>query len=358
MTILKIDRICKTYKKSDGAILKNIQFEINKGEILTVLGPSGCGKTSLLRIIAGLEQADSGSILFNGKEVNKIPPHKRGFGMMFQDFALFPHKNVIKNVLFGIQNKNLDAPPTQDKYTQALNLLDLVGLKNFAKRHVGDLSGGERQRVALARSLATNPKVLMLDEPLGALDRSLREDLMLKIKKIIKTFNIIAIIVTHDHSEAFAFGDRVAIINKGEIKQIGVPEELYKKPINRTVAQFLGFKNIFKGVVQNNQIDTPLGQIKTPNGFVFKGQSTVYILIRPESFKILYSSLPQPPNTIRISGIVEERVFLGAHFKLMIKLSTEQKVTCLIPNLVIPPQINKSIELGIHPADIEFLGSD
>lgn len=218
-------------------ILKDVNLSLPWGTKLSVLGPSGSGKTTLLRIIAGLETLDSGSLFFNGQKINDLPSHKRNFGMMFQEFALFPHLNVFNNIAFGLKMKSWDARQIEIRVKE---MLQLMGLKGFEKRHVDDLSGGERQRVALARTLAPQPGLLMLDEPLSSLDRVLRKRLLKELTNIISRLNITTIFVTHDHEEAFAAGNLVIIMNNGKIEQKGSPDELVQNPKNEWVREFLG----------------------------------------------------------------------------------------------------------------------
>jgi len=233
---LVIDTVNKTF--DDGTILlKNIHLKLASGTKLSVLGPSGSGKTTLLRIIAGLDTADSGSIIFDGQPMDDCPPYKRDFGMMFQEFALFPHLNVFDNIAFGLKMKRMGKGHIESRVKK---MLIMTGLDGFEKRHVEDLSGGERQRVALARTLAPQPRLLMLDEPLSSLDRVLRKRLLLELTDIISMLNITTIFVTHDHEEAFAAGNMVIIMNQGRIEQKGTPQDLIQTPGNKWVKSFLG----------------------------------------------------------------------------------------------------------------------
>lgn len=233
---LVLEKIHKKFE--DGSlILEDINLRLPRGTKLSVLGPSGSGKTTLLRIIAGLEIPDSGTIFFDGRSMNDCPPHKRNFGMMFQEFALFPHLNVLDNIAYGLKMKGMKPADIQARVKE---MLLMTGLQGFEKRHVDELSGGERQRVALARTLAPQPRLLMLDEPLSSLDRVLRKRLMLELTGILSRLNMTTIFVTHDHEEAFAAGSSVIIMNQGKIEQTGTPDELIQTPKNQWVKEFLG----------------------------------------------------------------------------------------------------------------------
>ena len=248
--MLEVHHIFKTYEGKP--LLNNIHFKVDTGETVCLLGASGSGKSTLLRIIAGLEDPDAGFISFNGKDLTATPPHLRDFGLVFQDYALFPHLNVNENVAFGLKMRRLP----QDEIEERLaNSLEMVNLTGFGNRRVTDLSGGEQQRVALARALATRPRLLMFDEPLGALDRTLREDLLNQLRAILRQTAIPAIYVTHDQEEAFTIADRVLILHDGEIIREGTPAEVWANPESAFVATFLGLGNVFDGRVQGKMKD-------------------------------------------------------------------------------------------------------
>jgi ABC-type Fe3+/spermidine/putrescine transport system ATPase subunit len=213
--MLTVSQVAKSY--GDTRAVVNVRFEVGSGEIVAVLGPSGCGKSTLLELIAGLEPLDRGEILWDGESLNHVPPHQRNFGLMFQDFALFPHRNVFDNVAFGMQMAHVSQEEIQNRVHEVLNL---VGLPDFGGRDVNTLSGGEQQRIALARSLAPRPRLLMLDEPLGSLDRNLRERLVRDLRQILREQHLTAIYVTHDQEEAFAIADRVVVMNAGKVEQV------------------------------------------------------------------------------------------------------------------------------------------
>ncbi len=238
--MLAIMQLHKTFAQR--AVLKDIDLDVPTGEILCLLGPSGCGKTTLLRCIAGLETHDQGDIAVDGKSLATTPPYQRGFGLMFQDHALFPHMTVAQNIAFGLRMNHVD-PKQQQRRIQ--EMLTLVNLQGADARDVTTLSGGERQRVALARSLAPNPRLLMLDEPLGSLDAILRDRLVLDVRDIIKQVGLTAVYVTHDRLEAFAIADRIAVMNDGQIEQIATPAEVYHHPATTFVAQFMGLNNLY-----------------------------------------------------------------------------------------------------------------
>lgn len=221
--------------------LDGVELEVAHGEILTVLGPSGCGKTTLLRVIAGLQPADAGRVLLDGADVTRVPPHRRGVGLVFQDHALFHHRDVFGNVAFGLR---MQGEGSADVEARVGTLLELVGLGGFEHRSIATLSGGEQQRVALARALAPEPRVLLLDEPLGSLDRRLRDRLLEDLDRLFDELRVTAVYVTHDQAEAFALGDRVAVMRAGRIAQTGSPDELWSHPADEDVARFLGLRNV------------------------------------------------------------------------------------------------------------------
>ncbi len=285
---LELEDIGKSF--GEKPVLRGVSLAAAAGEIVALLGPSGCGKTTLLRIIAGLETPDHGRVHLLSQDITNMPVHRRDFGFVFQDYALFPHKNVAQNVAFGLRMQNLPKPAIQQRVAQ---VLALVGLAGFGERPIHELSGGEQQRVALARSLAPAPRLLLLDEPLGALDRALREQLMLELRRILKSAGemlgqpqgITAVYVTHDQAEAFAIADRVAVMNAGRLEQVGPPQELYGRPATPFVARFLGMENIVMGTaVAPNRVQTAIGELEVAG--VTPGKP-VTLLLRPEAARIV-----------------------------------------------------------------------
>lgn len=281
MTKLSVQDISKSFGNIQA--LDGISFDMDEGEIVALLGPSGCGKSTLLSIIAGLELPDHGIILWNGNSIAGIPAHLRQFGLMFQDFALFPHMDVFANIAFGLKMAHMD--PTA--ITQRVNeMLILVGLPDYSNRDVNTLSGGEQQRVALARALATQPKLLMLDEPLGSLDRNLRERLVSDLQVILHRMQQTAIYVTHDQEEAFVISDRVVLMNSGRVEQVGTPNEIYTNPASLFVARFLEMTNIISANVNiqdgKRMITSPIGNFYINTSML----GEVKILVRPDMARL------------------------------------------------------------------------
>ncbi len=242
--MLRVENV--TVRFGDQAALDGVDLDVGRGEVLTILGPSGCGKTTLLRVVAGLQRPDSGRVLLDGADVTDVPPHRRGVGLVFQDHALFHHRDVFGNVAFGLRMQGREDTAVTARVRE---LLELVGLAGFERRSIATLSGGEQQRVALARALAPEPRVLLLDEPLGSLDRRLRDRLLEDLDGLFDELRVTAVYVTHDQAEAFALGDRVAIMRAGRIAQTGSPDELWAHPRDEDVARFLGLRNVADGAI-------------------------------------------------------------------------------------------------------------
>jgi ABC-type Fe3+/spermidine/putrescine transport system ATPase subunit len=321
----------------------DVNLSLEEGQILCLLGPSGCGKTTLLRLIAGLESPDSGAVFFEDQDMAAIAPHRRGFGLMFQEFALFPHKNVGQNVAFGLQH--LKQPVKIE--ARVKEMLALVGLSGFEARDVNSLSGGERQRVALARSLAPSPRLLMLDEPLGALDRALRERLMLELRQILKQVGLTSIYVTHDQTEAFAVADRVVIMHQGRIEQGGSPEQLYHHPATPFVAQFLGFTNLLAGIcLSKGQVETGLGVWTVPDAARFPTGTAITVLVRPEAASL------EPISQISIQGQMTAALFRGRYYQITFE-TAGQSLTFEMPSAQLP-LMGQTITLWINPVAIKL----
>ncbi len=347
MTILDVKNLSSSYEGQP--LLKEITFSLKKGEILCLLGPSGAGKTTLLRLLAGLEAIDGGSVTFNNLNILPIPSHKRNFGLMFQEYALFPHKNVFENVSFGLEMKKIPPMAYEEKVTE---MLEIVGLKGFAHRTIDELSGGERQRVALARSLAPEPRLLLLDEPLGSLDRTLRDRLAAEIRSILKALNVTALFVTHDQSEAFSVADKVAILYDGRLEQFDSPENIYRTPANATVARFLSFKNIiYENKTKGSLFYSAIERLHPASGNGNEGNRT--LLIRPEGARIT-----QPEglkeNEIAVTGKIINRQFQGATYKLQIEVDGQMLFFDLSIDPV-PPGIGDPVHLAVGASALVLL---
>lgn len=339
--ILVVENLSARYEGRN--LLQQISFELSEGEILCLLGPSGSGKTTLLRLIAGLESEIRGRVLFRGRDMHDVPPHRRNFGMMFQEYALFPHKNVSENIAFGLEMQKL---PPSAVTARVAEMLELVGLEAHAAKRIDEVSGGERQRVALARSLAPKPELLLLDEPLGSLDRSLRDRLAGDIREILNQLDVTAIFVTHDQTEAFGIADKVAILENSHLQQIDRPEIIYRKPATASVAAFLGFKNILQGTLfPDNTFACDLGRIALPP--VPSGQHSASqpatLLILPEGGSLRSSGSPDETS---ISGTVKTKTFLGGCYRMRIEVRNKQ-LSFDIPNIPEPPSAGEEITLFI-----------
>jgi len=343
--LLDVSHVSKSYPGLP--VLHDISFAVEDGEIVCLLGPSGCGKTTLLRIIAGLEAPDTGRIIFAGQDLADVPVHRRNFGLMFQDYALFPHKDVAANVAFGLRMQNWSQPQISARVREMLQLVELGG---YEKRRVSELSGGEQQRVALARSLAPGPRLLMFDEPLGSLDRALREQLMNSLRGILKQVGVTALYVTHDQEEAFAIADCIFIMQTGaregeggRIVQGGTPQEVYCRPRSAYVASFLGFRNLLPGAVlatgDNSDVDqgaadgrasamqpcaaagarvaveTAVGRLTAAGNITepLSAGDPVMLLVRPEAASILPADT-QTVNSNLVSGVLLSASFRGSFY--------------------------------------------
>jgi spermidine/putrescine transport system ATP-binding protein len=281
--MLELIDIHKTYEGKP--LLTGVSFTVETGETVCLLGASGSGKSTLLRIIAGLELPESGQVLWKGTSLASVPAHRRNFGLVFQDYALFPHLTVAENVAFGLKMRNLPQDEIKLRVTASLKQ---VNLGEFTDRGVTDLSGGEQQRVALARALATRPRLLMFDEPLGALDRALRDHLLEELRGILHESDIPAIYVTHDQEEAFAIADRIALLHDGQIVQIGAPADVFARPASGWVANFLGLGNVLEGkALGNGKVETKLGVLEVACETESGGGQTVALLIRPERVNMI-----------------------------------------------------------------------
>ena len=308
--IIELKNISKSF---DGEkVLDHINLDIYDNEFLTLLGPSGCGKTTTLRIIGGFETADEGDVIFMGENINSVPPHKRNVNTVFQRYALFPHLNVFENVAFPLREKKT---PKNEIETKVHEMLDLVALTGFDKRSVSTLSGGQQQRVAIARALISRPKVLLLDEPLAALDLKLRKDMQQELKKIQKATGITFIFVTHDQEEALSMSDTIVVMSEGRIQQIGTSIDIYNEPKNAFVADFIGESNILDGVMLADRKVSFSGQIFECVDAGFGEKEPVDVVVRPEDVDIV----PEEKGMLR--GIVTSVTFKGVHYEIIVDIN-------------------------------------
>ena len=338
--IIELKGLTKNF--DDQQVLKGIDLNIYENEFLTLLGPSGCGKTTLLRIIGGFEEPSNGQLIFDGKDISKVPPYKREVNTVFQKYALFPFLNVADNIAFGLNLKKMDKDVIEKKVSK---MLELVGLKGFEKRDVTLLSGGQQQRVAIARALVNEPKVLLLDEPLGALDAKLRKDMQTELKKIQKEVGITFIFVTHDQEEALSMSDTIVVLNDGVIQQIGTPMDIYNEPQNRFVAEFIGESNIIEGnmikdcLVNFDGIDWEC----VDKGF--KDNEDIEVVLRPEDMDVV------EPEAGKVSGIIISKVFMGVHYEYLVETKNRNYKVHTTENY----EIGKKVGLTIDPFDIQVM---
>ena len=299
-------------KSFDGqVVLKGVNLNIYENEFVTLLGPSGCGKTTLLRILGGFLEQDEGTVIFDGKCIDRVPPYKREINTVFQRYALFPHLNVYENIAFGLRIKKMGS----DLIAQKVNrMLSLVNLEGYGKRNVTNLSGGQQQRVAIARALVNEPNVLLLDEPLGALDLKLRKDMQQELKKIQKATGITFVFVTHDQEEALSMSDTVVVMSEGRIQQIGTPVDIYNEPKNAFVADFIGESNILDGIMLRDRKVSFAGHVFDCVDSGFELKEPVDVVVRPEDVDIV------PEEKGMLKGVVTSVTFLGVHYEIIVDI--------------------------------------
>ncbi|MDM5339570.1 ABC transporter ATP-binding protein [Fictibacillus enclensis] len=304
--IIQFKQVTKQYD-NDPAVLDHVSFEIERGKFYTLLGPSGCGKTTILRLIAGFTEATKGDIFFNGKKINDVPANKRQVNTVFQDYALFPHLNVFENVAFGLRIKKMKNAGIQQKVREALSFVNLDG---YETREIREMSGGQRQRVAIARAIVNEPEVILLDEPLSALDLKLRTEMQYELRELQRRLGITFIFVTHDQEEALAMSDEIFVLNKGIIQQSGTPIDIYDEPINRFVADFIGESNIVEGkMIKDYLVEFVGGQFECVDRGLNPNES-VDIVIRPEDLEI--TTLEHGKLQVK----VDSQLFRGVHYEI------------------------------------------
>ena len=338
--IIEIKNVSKTY--GDNTVLNNLSLNIRKNEFLTLLGPSGCGKTTTLKILAGFENSDIGKVLFNDEDISALPPYKRQLNTVFQKYALFPHMNVYENIAFGLKIKKVSKNEIDKKVSE---MLKLVALEGFEKRSIDSLSGGQQQRVAIARALVNEPKVLLLDEPLGALDLKLRKEMQSELKRIQQRLGITFIFVTHDQEEALTMSDTIVVMNKGIIQQMGSPEDIYNEPANAFVADFIGESNIVDGIMLEDLKVEFCNHVFTCVDKGFNTNEAVDVVIRPEDIEIT------SPENGMITGKVNSVKFKGVHYEIEVLEHEHKWIVHNIKNA----EIGAMVGLNISPESIHIM---
>ncbi|WP_035378361.1 spermidine/putrescine ABC transporter ATP-binding protein [Fervidicella metallireducens] len=338
--IIELKNINKEYEGHNA--LKNINLYVKRNEFITLLGPSGCGKTTTLRLIGGFESPTSGEILFEGKNIADLPPYKRRVNTVFQKYALFPHMNVYENIAFGLRIKKIDEDTIEKKVKAILSLVNLEGFEN---RYIDSLSGGQQQRIAIARALVNEPEVLLLDEPLGALDLKLRKEMQIELKKMQQKLGITFIFVTHDQEEALTMSDTIVVMKDGMIQQIGTPEDIYNEPKNAFVAEFIGESTIVDGIMIEDFLVEFSGTSFECVDKGFNNNENVDVVIRPEDIKLV--SLEEG----MLKGIVESVTFKGVHYEMMIK---SDKQEFKVHSTKMEP-VGTKVGLRIDPNDIHIM---
>ena len=350
MPLLEVSGISKSF--GGAAAVSGVSMSAARGEIVCLLGPSGCGKTTLLRLIAGLEEPDAGSVTFDGRVLDGLPPRERGFGLMFQDLALFPHMDVFGNVSFGLRMQRRSKEEVRRRVGGLLELVDLAG---FARRKVHELSGGERQRVALARSLAAEPRLLMLDEPLGSLDRSLRESLQTQVRSILKEVGLTAVYVTHDRDEAFSMADSMVVMERGEVVQAGSPEDLFLAPRSELVARSMGIRNVMPGTAVQaggeTRVECAIGTLAVPTA---KEGGRVLVLIDERRTVLRRAAETAAREANDLAGLVESRRFHTGEIEIVVRV--ERGVfTCLLQPDRAGPGVGDQVSVHIPPDAIRLV---
>ena len=345
--LIRLSGIVKKF--DDEIVLEALDLSVKDGEFVTLLGPSGCGKTTTLRIIGGFESPDEGDVFFGGKRINDLPPDKRNINTVFQKYALFPHLNVAENIAFGLKLRKV--PKTEiDKKVE--EMLELVNLPGFGKRSVTSLSGGQQQRVAIARAIVNEPKVLLLDEPLGALDLKLRKEMQVELKKLHERLDMTFIYVTHDQEEALAMSDTVVVMNRGMILQQGSPIDIYNEPTNAFVADFIGESNIVPGIMRQDRVLEFLGTVYNCVDEGFAENEAIDVVIRPEDIILLEEGETSiQPYERLLRGNVKSCLFKGVHYEMIIQTGDFD----FIAHSTIAEKVGASMYLDVEPDNIHIM---
>ena len=338
--LVELKNIIKSF--DDTEVLKDLSLYIKENEFVTLLGPSGCGKTTLLRIIGGFEELDSGEVIFDGKDLLQIPAHKREINTVFQHYALFPHLNVYDNIAFGLHIKKM---PKEEIEEAVLNALRVVKLDGYESRKISQLSGGQQQRVAIARAIVNKPKLLLLDEPLGSLDLKLRQDMQYELKEIQKQLGISFIFVTHDQEEALTMSDTVVVMRDGIIQQIGSPTDIYNEPENRFTAKFIGESNIIEGIMKKDFLVHFEGIDFECVDDGFEMNEPIDVVIRPEDI-VLSSEDPE-----KINGVVDDIIFKGVHYEIIVTVNGKEYVI----HSTDPVKVGEVVSLNFDPDEIHVM---
>jgi putative spermidine/putrescine transport system ATP-binding protein len=351
-TFLRLDNITKSFAGT--SVVKGVNLDFNKGEFITLLGPSGCGKTTILRMVAGFERPSSGTILVEGKDISPLPPNQRKIGMVFQAYALFPNMNVEDNVGFGLKIAGM---PAEQRRARVEEMLKLIGLSGYGKRFPFEMSGGQQQRVALARALAPKPRMLLLDEPLSALDAKIRVSLRQEIRSIQRELGITTIFVTHDQEEALSISDRIVVLSAGNVEQFGTPFEVYNKPATKFVASFVGQLNTLKGKVADPAKKTVAidGQLVTIPALPASAQSgqDIALTMRPEAVSLANGHA----RDIVLDGTVAEVNFLGSVIRLKVKLGENAiELDTFNDQRTPPPAYDQKVQVTLAGSDVLVLG--
>ncbi|MBR5804380.1 MAG: polyamine ABC transporter ATP-binding protein [Bacteroidaceae bacterium] len=340
--IIEVQNVSKYF--GEKVALDNINLSVKKGEFVTILGPSGCGKTTLLRLIAGFQTASEGEIRISGQEITQTPPHQRPVNTVFQKYALFPHLNVFDNIAFGLKLKKLPSSIIEKKVKGALKM---VGMTDYELRDVDSLSGGQQQRVAIARAIVNNPEVLLLDEPLAALDLKMRKDMQMELKELHKSLGVTFVYVTHDQEEALTLSDTIVVMSEGKIQQIGTPIDIYNEPINAFVADFIGESNILNGVMVKDKLVSFAGQEFECVDEGFGENMPIDVVVRPEDIYIF-----DPSDAAQLTGKVTSCIFKGVHYEMLVQTTTGYELMVQDYNYF---EAGREVGLLVKPFDIHVM---